>query len=89
MKVSEPPQHCALAVDLAGDENPKPMTHGLEAPCAAIESLVVEPAQRQAVAHVIRPARRMPLDVSSLKPKQLVAEPDVVVAHSASTLIGA
>ncbi len=31
----------------------------------------------------------MPLDVSRLQPKQLVAEPNVIVADGAPTLIGA
>ena len=31
----------------------------------------------------------MPLDVGRLQPKQFVAKPNVVVAHGASTLIGA
>ncbi len=44
VKVPEPPQLSALAMYLAGDENPKPVIDGIETPCAPIESLVVEPA---------------------------------------------
>lgn len=74
------------SMDLLGDEHP---SVGIDTKRTAIECLVVEDTQSQAVVFVIRSTCRVPADVCSLKPQMAGTQPAIKPTHGAAMLVDA